>query len=210
MEERLRAIALVESLAAADPKNQSWQRLLLWWRLKVAELLRANGDLPAATRLADEMREKFEKLMAAEPNDHRLIDRLAFVCRLQAELRAEQGHDGAADAAARAVELTERLLGERQTSAYVSERAFARLTAGRIAHRDGATDAAQQHWRRALALLEPRLNGSQHWRIVLPAAHACALLGQTEISRTLVERLQRLGFQPLEPWPETRAAPTLP
>ncbi len=201
LEERFRAIALLESLAAGDPKNQAWQRLLLWWRLKFAELLRAQGDLAAASKLADETREQLENIAAAEPMDYRGTERLAFVCRLQAELRAEQGLDGAGDAAARAVELAEGILKERQSYVFASECALARLAAGRIAHRNGQTGAAREHWRRALELLEPRLTGSNHWRILFPAAHAYQLLGQTEASRALVERLRPLGFQPLDPWP---------
>ena len=201
LDTRFRAIAVLDSLATGDPKNQSWQRLLLWWRLKAAELLRAQGQLAASAHLADEIREKFEKLVAAEPKDQRLVDRLAFVCRLQAELLADQGRDGAAAPAARAVELAERLVSSRQTYVNVSECALARVTAARMALRDGQPAEAQQHARRALALLEPRLTGSNHWRILQPAAHAYALTGQPERSRALIDQLDHLGFRPLEPWP---------
>ncbi|WP_414664213.1 TIR domain-containing protein [Horticoccus sp. 23ND18S-11] len=203
MEPRLRAIALFESLASGDPRNQSWQRLLFWGRLRLAELLRAEGDLAAATTLADELRGVFEKLSAAEPNDNRIMDRLAFVCRLQAELRVDRGDPQAATPAARAVEIAERLVATRPTFAFISECALARVAAGRIARRDGQPEAAHQHWRRAIELLQPRLSGSSHWRILLPAAHAYWHLGETETSRALIARLQRLGFQPLEPWPTT-------
>lgn len=201
MELRQRAIELLEPLAAADPRNQSWQRLLLWWRLRAAEILRANGELAAAAALADSLREKLEQAVAAEAKDLRLSDRLAAVCRLQAELRLAQGQEGADAAAARAVVIAERLLKTRQSFSTVSEGAWAYLTAGRVARARGDEVAAERHGRRALELLEPRLKDSQHWRILFPAAHAHALLGQIEPSRVLVERLQRLGFQPLEPWP---------
>jgi tetratricopeptide (TPR) repeat protein len=202
---RREAIALLESLATGDPQNHSWLRLLLWARLKEAELLRADGDLPAAARVCDEMREKFENLSAAEPKDQRLVDRLAFVCRLQAEMRAQQGREGAVEAAHRAVELSERLVTVRQNYAFASECALARLTAGRIAAAAGDNDAAQQHWRRALEVLEPRVTRSNHWRILLPAAHAFHLLGRPADSRPLIERLQQFGFTPLERWPADTA-----
>ena len=198
---RRRAIALLDSLAAGDPKNQSWQRLLLWWRLKLAELLHADGKLADASRLADEVREKLEKLVAADPKDPGLAERLVVAFRLQARLLDAQGQSGAAEAAARAVELAERLVAERPKFMFVSECAQSRLAAASIAHRAGRPDEARRHVARALELLEPRLPGSNHWRFLQPAAQAYALAGQPERSQALIDQLERLGFRPLEPWP---------
>jgi tetratricopeptide (TPR) repeat protein len=210
MECRLRARSLLESLVAGDPQNHTWLRLLLWARLREVEFLRANGDLTAAATLCDELRETFEQLLAAEPKDQRMEERLSFAYRLQGDLRAALGRDGSSEAAARAVELAERLLSVRQTYTYVSACAQAHLTAGKIAAGQGKPDAAQQHWRRALELLEPRLPGSNHWRILYPAAEAYRRVGRQAESDSLVERLQRLGFRPLEPWPDSVATAPLP
>ena len=206
---RRRGKALLESLAAGDPQNHTWLRLLLWVRSKEAELLQAQGDLQTAARLVDEVREKFEKLLAAEPKDQRMQERLSFAYRLQAELRSALGGADASESAARAVEIAERLLQSRQTYTYVNACAHAHLTAGVIADRRGDREIAQKHWRRALEILEPRLAGSNHWRILHPAAEAYRRLGRLTESNRLSERLERLGFKPLAPWPGAVAAAPL-
>lgn len=207
---RMQAKSLLDVLVAGDPQNRTWLRASLYLRLKEAELVRTDGNPVAAAKLVDDTREQLEKLALADPKDPELTGRLATACRLQAELRAGTGGPGAAEAAARAVELAERLVGEASANdAYVGEFAQTRVTAGRIAAQNGEPDVALRHWRRALELIEARLPGSNHWRILVPAAHVLWLLGQRDASRAVVERLQRLGFQPLQPWPEGAAPSSL-
>jgi hypothetical protein len=53
--------------------------------------------------------------------------------------------------------------------------------------------------------VEERLAESNHWRILDPAARAFALLGAADRQRAIVDRLNKIGYQPLEPWPKTGA-----
>jgi hypothetical protein len=80
--------------------------------------------------------------------------------------------------------------------------ASACVVAGMIARRSGDTAAAQRHWQSAVDAVQMRGRETTHWRLLDPAVRALVLLGRTEESRALVERLRRLGYQPLEPWPE--------
>jgi hypothetical protein len=79
------------------------------------------------------------------------------------------------------------------------------VTAGCIARQRGEADAAQRAWRRAAEVVQPRLANSSNWRLLDPAARAFAFLGRGDDSRALIERLQKFGYQPLEPWPDTGA-----
>ncbi|MDP2138196.1 MAG: toll/interleukin-1 receptor domain-containing protein [Candidatus Didemnitutus sp.] len=204
-EKRDRALGLFTRLVAADPQNRTFGRRLLALRLREVELSWSGGNAFVAESLVDELQGKLEHLLAREPQDRGLLDRLGVACRIQAEVQSELGRPGARATAERAVELGERTMGEQHVSdQFVSSCAQARITAGRLAALAGDAAAAKQHWRRALELLEPRTAGSAHWRILFPAAHVHALLGQTAESRALVNRLQRIGFMPLEPWPDLR------
>lgn len=198
-----RSRGLLESLVAADPQNRTSLRLLLLLQLKEVEFNWAEGKAAVAERLATDLVGKLEKLLAREPKDIVLLDRLAVACRLLAEAQGELGrYSDAAATAKRAVAFADRIVGEQHLKdQFVGNNALARITAGRLAARAGSRNAAQESWRRAFALLEPRLTGSAHWRIMFPAALALALLDRPEESRVLVERLKKSGFQPLEPWP---------
>ncbi len=205
-EQRNRAMELFEKLVAADPQNRTFLRRLLMMQLKEVELSWSGGNAFVAESLVDELQGKLEQLLAREPQDLGLLDRLGVACRIQAEVQGELGRPTATTAAARAVELAERTVSaQRRNDQYVSNCAQARLTAGRLAARAGDQAAAQGHWHRALELLESGLGNSAHWRILFPAAHAYALLDRRAESRALVDRLQLIGFQPLEPWPDDPA-----
>ena len=75
------------------------------------------------------------------------------------------------------------------------------ILAGTIEGRSGDKEAARRHWQTALQTLESLTSESNHWRLLDPAARALALLGRVDESRAIVMRLQRFGYQPLEPWP---------
>ncbi len=201
-ERRTRARALLDALVAGDPQNRSLLYASLIQRMKESELLRAEGDASNAAKMVDDTLEKLEKLAAANPKNLDLTHGVAFGLRQRAELSAELGRTGVDEAAAQAVEVSGRLLiGKQPQDGYVGECAQARVTAGQLAADNGEIAVAQNHWRAALQVVEPRVAASNDWRVLVPAARALWLLGQRDASRAAIQRLQGFGFQPIQPWP---------
>lgn len=123
--------------------------------------------------------------------------------RLEAQVRAAAGRQDAAAAAARAVELGEKLIREGQTTdADVGECALAGVVAGEIAAQSGDSAAAQSHWQHAADLLAPRLPGTRDWRLLDPAARVAARLGRSTEAHDRIAQLNLLGYVPLDPWPD--------
>jgi serine/threonine-protein kinase len=194
---------LMDELVAHDPANCHWAGASLHYRLQEALLARRQGDLPEATRLVGDVRPSLEHLAAAEPSDRKFARWLVTAWRLEAQLRAAAGGPEAATAAARAVELSERLIREgRATDADVGECALARVVAGEIAAQAGDSATARRHWERATALLAPQLAGTRDWRLLDPAARAAAWLGRSAEARAHITQLTSLGYVPLDPWPD--------
>lgn len=204
--QRQRARELIDALVAEDPKNRGWLRTSLHIRIKEAELLRADGNFTGAATLVDAAVARLEELAAANLKDADLAARLGSAYVLQAELRLQQGGDGAAELANRAVDVLEQLLREVQDHEVILMQGVeARVTAARVALYHGDDAAALRHARRAEEVLGNRAERSSHWRVLAGAAEVHALLGRPERSRALIHRLEQLGYQPLRPWPELRA-----
>ena len=202
MAARVRAKSLMDALVADDPKNRFWLRASLFLRLKEAELVWNEGDPAAAAALVDDVRQKLESLTAASPKDPELAGRIAVAWRLLAELSFILGRADAPEAAAKAVEGTEKILAEAGANAeekFVGECAQARVVAGRVA---GDSSAAAVHWRRARELVAARCATTSNWRILLPAAQVFWCLGENDAAREVIRRLQAFGFHPLQPWPD--------
>jgi hypothetical protein len=193
---------LLDELVAHDSSNRRWRITDLNASLKAAMLARQRADLPTAARLVGEVRPKLEELSEAEPSDRSFVRWLVTAWRLEAQLRLAAGRPEAATAAARAVELGEKLIREgRATDADVGECALASVVAGEIAAKAGDDQAARQLWKRAANLLGPRLPGSRDWRLLDPAARAFAWLGDAKEAQAVIAQLELLGYVPLDPWP---------
>ena len=198
------ACRLMDALVAYDPANRHWAGAHLHYRLQAALLARRQGDLPEATRLVGDVRPSLEHLAAAEPSDRKFARWLVTAWRLEAQLRAAAGRPDAETAAARAVELGERLIHDGGAAdADLGECALACVVAGEIVSRDGNGAAALRHWERAAALLAPRLAGTRDRRLLDPAARAAAHLGRPGEAHAWITLLTSLGYVPLDPWPET-------
>jgi hypothetical protein len=151
----------------------------------------------------DEIRPQLESLVAAEPTDRTFVLRLAMAWRMEAQVRAAAERQDAAAAAARAVELGEKLIREgRTTNADAGECALACVVAGEIAARAENNAAARGYWQHAADLLAPRLPGTRDWRLLDPAARVAAWLGRSEEARAKIAQLTLLGYVPLDPWPD--------
>jgi serine/threonine-protein kinase len=194
---------LMDELVAHDPTNRHWSAVALQFRLKEAQLARHEGDSAGAAGLVAAVRPELENLSAAEPSDRRFFLWLIQAWRLEAQLRVSASRPDAATAAARAVELSEKLIREGPAAdTDAGEFALAGVVAGEIAAQAGDSAAARRHWQHAADLLAPRLSGTRDWRLLDPAARVAAWLGRSEEARDRIAQLNLLGYVPLDPWPE--------
>ncbi len=204
------ARARAKTLADQDPQNQRWRVRALTVQLKQAMILLAEGDLKTAAPLVTETRTALQAIVAAEPASPATKALLLTSRRIELQQRWLQGSDEAVAALGPAVELAEALeAASKSDNRLVREVAETYLMAGRVERAQGRAEVATRHWQRALALLEPRLPDSQDWRVLDSAARALALVARADESRALIERLTRLGYQPLEGWADPRP-PSLP
>ena len=197
-----RARGLVEPLVAQDPANRTWLSASLNLKLKEAMVLLAEGDETGAARFVAEARAGFEKLHAAEPAARIPAGQLALALRLEAELDYQAGSPAAAMAAARAATIGQGLIAESGgKESYLGDYVRACVIAGLIARRNGDEAGALRHWQTGWEVVQPRLPGSKNWKLLDPGARVLAALGRREESRAIIERLTRLGYQPLTQWP---------
>jgi serine/threonine protein kinase len=205
---RLRdARKIIDGLVAQDPSNRRWLAVSLCCRLKAAILDRRQGDAASAAQLVDEVRPQLESLSGAEPTDRKYVGWLATAWRIEAQLRAPADKPAAAAAAARAIDLGERLIREgRAVDADVGECASACNVAGEIAAEAGESAEARGDWQHAEKILAPRLQGTRDWRLLDPEARVAAWLGRSEDARATIASLTQLGYVPLDPWPDVDRA----
>ena len=199
---RQRARDLYGALVAVDPRNRACQIRVEYHRLAEAQLRRAQGDLAAAARLIEDTRRKLEAHWKAEPSEAMLADRLVTARRLHAELLEATGQPNAREVVASAIELGETKVQPAEArDEIVGQTALALLFASRLAAQSGEPAIASQHLRRALELVEARSVHSHNWQILDPAARAYALAGNRAGQRAVRDRLDKMGYQPLDPWP---------
>lgn len=195
-----RAQSIQDPLAVQDRTNRQWQRFAASIRFHQAELLATHGEAAAAARLATEARTGLESTL--ESSDSRYVQRLAAALSLEARLvEAPQ----AMACAERAVQLGESVVqAAPDDDAALGRLVQACVVAGHLAARDGVA-AARLRWQHAVDVAEARARNSTDWRLLDPTARALAALGRLEESRTMIARLTRSGYRPLEPWPNDAA-----
>ena len=195
---------LLDDLVILDPANRRWGIAGLNARLKEAMLARQQGDLPAAAQLVEEILRQLEKLAAAELSDRSFTLWLARAWRQTAQIRALSNDLPAATVAAtHAIELGEKLQRDtRAKNVVAGELARAIVVAGEVAAQSGSASDARHHWERALQVVAPLLPGTQDWRLLDPAARANLRLGRASEAQAMVEQLTKLGYVPLDPWPD--------
>ena len=197
---------LLDELATLEPANRRWSAAGLGARLEEAVFARRNGDLSQASSMIAVVRPQLERLVAGEPSSRVFARWLTKARLLEARLWAGNDPVRADGAANQAVAATEVLFGSgRAISSDVGEGAQACVVAGDLAARAGDLSLARQRWLRADELVRPRLDGSCDWQLLDPAARTAAALGRIEDARLIVEKLRKLGYVPLDPWPRTIA-----
>ena len=210
LERRRRSLDIFDALAVQDAANREWQVSALTARLKYALLLRAQGDASGAARIVQECRPALEKLAKLAPSNRSVMSALALAWRLEAQLRDTTGEPGATEAATCAIAAAKTLLElDRADDNNLIIYANAFIAAGMIAQSAGDTATAHRDFQAALDAVEERVRASTSVRLLDPAARALALLGRTEESRAVQERLAQVRFQSLEPWPENSGSRTL-
>lgn len=196
-----RGIALGGALLKRDPSNRRWQVSRLILQLKRA-LIDADRETQHAEQVVSEVLPELEKIMATESGDLTSAIRLMTAWRLKSTflLRSDPGE--AVEAAARAVAIGEPFIrGAKSNFRGVGEFALTCVQAGRAAAANGQSDQATTFFQRALDVLGSETEKSSDWCLLDPAARALAYLGRTEQSRSVVERLNRMGYVPLDAWP---------
>jgi len=197
-----RARKLLDALVAYDAANVDWKGVSLFARLAEATLYRQRGEIADASREVDETIPQIEAILASEPTDRALSRSLLKAWRLRAQLQAYAGRPEAVTSASRAVEIGDRLSrANGATDAEVGECAKAYVVSGEIAAKFADPGKARRDWLRAAELLAPRIRGSRDWQLLDPAARAFAWLGRSEEARGMIEKLNLLGYVPLDPWP---------
>jgi hypothetical protein len=201
--QRERSLAILATLTTADPKNRVWQRAMLGSQLKQARLLFVDGHREEAASLLETTLARLDQLAAAEPSDVGVISAVTAAHLLQARFRSSTDQPGAAASVALALEKSRPLLATSKAGVeLVCEVALARVLAG---DERGRPEQARQ----ALALIDQVSGGSQQWQVLDAAARLHFLQGHESSARTLIQHLERSGYQPLEPWPAP-AAPSSP
>ncbi|MSU25410.1 MAG: hypothetical protein EXS32_16515 [Opitutus sp.] len=210
LEERRRSLEILRALTVLDGASGEWKAAALNAQIKYALLLRAQGDTAAADRIVQECWPAVESLAKNASPDRRISVTLATVWRLEAQRREGAGEPGHAEAMTKALAAGTSIVAlDQADESGMSVYATTCVVAGVMAGRAGDTAAARRHWQAVLQTVEPRLGETKHWRLLDPAVRALALLGRTDESRALIARLDRLGFQPLEPWPDAPARENL-
>jgi hypothetical protein len=205
--DRLReGTALAEELVAHDASNRDWQSVSVRLRLRYAALLVAERQFDDAARVVAGVRAELERTgessLTAGNRAH-----LATAWRLEAEMQGRTGGQAAAAAVSRALALNERAATAPNPS-LVAIADFARscVLAASLAARNGDARESRRHATRALELLEPRMKGSNDWRLLDPAARALALLDRGRESREIISRLEKFGYRPPTPWSSAEPA----
>jgi serine/threonine protein kinase/tetratricopeptide (TPR) repeat protein len=203
-----KARGLFDELVLFDTSNRRWQGASQRAHLLRATLLRQRGDQAGATREIVDTRQKLEALTSAEPSDRMLARWTAWAYRLEAQQLDLKGDRPAAlIAATRAFDTSEKLIRDAHaTDADVAECAIAAFVVGEIALRTGDHAKATSYWEKVPQLLKDRLSGSRDFRFLDPAARAAIRLGRTEVADALIAQLNKLGYVPLDPWPEIKRA----
>ncbi len=188
-------------LLAKDPKNQQWQVSVAHFRSQQIALLLAAGDTARPMQELADQRAQLEALVALEPTSREYSGRLITTWMLEARLRDQLHRDDAAEAAARAIALSETMIKEDRADKWWVRWDFsqAHLTAGRLATAANQPAAAAQHYNQIIAALAPLATNSSDWHALDPLAQAFVLAGQPDASRPLIERLRRIGYHPVDP-----------
>ena len=194
---------LLDALVAHDGSNISWRAAFLNARLKEAVLARRRGDPAYAGRVLDEALPQLDALSATEPSDRGLAGLLARAWRLRASLQADAGQAAAAASAAKAIGIGEMLYRDgKATDGDIGECAAAHVVSGEIAALSGDAAGARDDWQHATDLLAPRIGASRDWRLLDPAARAAVHMGRSAEARAMIEKLNLLGYVPLDSWPD--------
>lgn len=205
------AVTALETLVGKDPANRDWQIELAASLVRKAYVEMATND-PSAADAASSRAIKVLEAMPANVGGH--VDRSQYswanrAWKLRAVVALQGGRSRAAsDAAARSLDEATRAA----TTGVVDDEALADhadalLTVG-AAERARSPGTMPPTWTQAYDLLATRAPGSHYWRLLDPWVRACRLTGNEEGARMALDRLNLIGYVPLQPWPATDGQPS--
>ncbi len=200
---------LLTELTAVDDEDVGLKNFSNIGRLAAVTLALQRGDLGEAGRIVDAALPRIEAVAAIAPDDRMCAKLLTRVWRQRALLQSSGDGAIARAAAAKSVELGERLVATKGfTDAEAGECAEDHIVAGNLFEKAGDVDRARQQWQRAEEILVPRIRGSRNWRVLDPYARVSAYLGHLAEARKTILDLNLLGYVPVEPWPDLGATGT--
>ncbi|HJP97537.1 MAG TPA: toll/interleukin-1 receptor domain-containing protein [Rhodanobacteraceae bacterium] len=204
-------VAALEALVEKDPANRDWQAELAASLVRRAYVDAAAKDASAADAASSRAVGILET-NAREADAH--VDKsvtswLSRAWRLRAVLALQRGHAKAAsDAAGQSLEeATRGAATDAVDDEALADRADALLTVGAV-ERARSPDVTPPTWKQAYALLATRAPGSHYWRLLDPWVRVCRLTGDDAGARIALDRLNLIGYVPLQPWPETGGDPS--
>ena len=190
----------LQKLTAQDPENADWAFALLRIQLYDVMLDSCRSDPAALIDRVIHLRERLEMLVTREPQSRLFSRNLEVAWRLEGALLFRARASGARAAAVKAVELGEEVVRQAPEDSWASaELAQSHLCAGRITADEGHRASAEDHWRRALAVLNPFLKNSADWRFLDPAAQALTLLSRKDEARPYIDQLREFHYHALDP-----------
>ncbi|HEY4247939.1 MAG TPA: serine/threonine-protein kinase [Lacunisphaera sp.] len=195
---------LLDELVVLDPANNHWKIASLNAQLKEAMLSRRQGAPGLGSNLAENVLVELEHLSGSESSDRAFTLWFARALRVIAQMRDDAKKPGAMTAITRALELDEQLIrkGGQPSDELAGECAMAHVQAGKMEADAGDTTRANLQWQRGEELTSKALAKTRDWRLLDPAARVTFFLGQTSEAQSIAAQLNRLGYVPLEPWPE--------
>jgi hypothetical protein len=193
----------VDLTLAVEPANRRWQQAAKAMRIQQFVLTPADWRTRGAAENIRQLRQEIEALAQSEPQDVEVAKLLGRAWRVEALVRLASGATDAETAVAHALEISTRLAQGESRADLVGGLAEAQLARARIAADRGDVRAAREDCQRVVDLLAPHTESSRDWRLLDPLARAQALLGAATQHQATLARLAAIGFQPVEPWPES-------
>jgi serine/threonine protein kinase len=197
-----KAEMLIGALMAVDPQDLTLKELSLLGLLAEVALDRQRDDYDSARKLVERALPQLNSLASQAPDRRTCLWLLARAWRQEADLQSASDDPLAVESARRSVGFGEKLTASGGASDQeLGECAKDHISAGEIWAKAGDAAAARGEWLRATELLEPRMQGTRNWRLLEPGARAATHLGRFADAGALIERLNLLGYVPIEPWP---------
>ena len=202
------AIAICDALVARDAANMDWRRELGRNHFRLGRHLLANGARQPALSELGQAVTIFDKVAGTDRTNAGWQRDLGEARHALAEARLQSGDVAGA---ARESEQTQQLAAtalQRSPDDRLAKRlrALGLLLAGDVARAQGDSTRAAGLYGEALAVIEPLARDSNDDRLLQPLAAALERVGRTDDQRSVLRRLEAMGYR--TPMPAVRTGGT--